>query len=142
MVQPDLRRSAELQTWIDVSGKAIVAEYRGVEDENVVLYFKDRERRAPLAQLSDSDRSFVDEKNRAADEGETEPAEDGRSGDDASDPSGASDGSAPEWDEIDSHVDEALEHADDEALDAYEDFNRGRDDAIPRHEEWAREAEE
>ncbi|MCA9238847.1 MAG: hypothetical protein KDA37_01550, partial [Planctomycetales bacterium] len=37
--------AGQTRSWTDVSGKTIQAELRGVEDDKVVLYFKDREYR-------------------------------------------------------------------------------------------------
>lgn len=51
--------AGKIRTWTDASGKTIEAELRGVEGDNVVLYFKDREWRVPLARFSQEDRDFV-----------------------------------------------------------------------------------
>lgn len=47
------------RVWTDVRGKKIVAEYRGVEADKVVLFFKNREWRVPLTRLSEADQAFA-----------------------------------------------------------------------------------
>ena len=57
---PDLSdKIGTVRTWTDASGKRISAEFRGLEGSNVVLYFKDKEWRVPMAQFSAADRQWV-----------------------------------------------------------------------------------
>ena len=57
---PDLSdKLGTVRDWTDVEGKRITAEFRGLEGNKVVLFFKNLEYRVPLSQLSFADKDWV-----------------------------------------------------------------------------------
>lgn len=53
--------AASARTWTDMSGRTMEAEMTGVEGEQVLLRFKGKQIKLPLAKLSLADRAFVSE---------------------------------------------------------------------------------
>lgn len=45
--------------WTNINGKTILAEFRGMEGDKIVLFYKDREWRVPLWRFSADDKQFV-----------------------------------------------------------------------------------
>lgn len=54
------------RTWTDMRGKTISAEFRGIDGNKILLFYKDREWRVPLAQFSESDRQWVADSQKPA----------------------------------------------------------------------------
>lgn len=62
----NLPGTGEVREWTNVNGKKIEAEYRGVENGKIVLYFKDREWKVPPDQFVEADQQWVANQAMAA----------------------------------------------------------------------------